>query len=287
VLWAATATALGARTAARNRDYSSPLRLAEVTFEHWPTAYSRHGLALQLLVAGRRAEALAELRQAIPGDERAHLSLGRLLFEDGQLREAREQLETFVRLRPLREEAVEARALIGRALLAEGRLDEAAEQFRQVLQMQSSYVDGYVGLAEVFLAQERPNDAVTQYRAYVAKGGRNPRVLSHLGAALVRAGRIDEAIQSFQRAIELTDAPEAHRSLAAVLMDRNDVAAAFRHAERAVALNPGDAAARDLLGITLAAQGRRDLAALQFRESLRLDPSDDMVRKRLEQVLRP
>ena len=84
---------------------------------------------------------------------------------------------------------------------------------------------------------------------------------------------------------EVPDSDVAHRILAAILMGRNEVTAAVQHAERAVALNPGDAASRDLLGVTLAAQGRPDQAALQFREAVRLDPSDDTARKHLEQVL--
>ena len=286
VLWAGTAAALGANTAARNRDYSSALRLAEVNFERWPNGYTRHWLGEELLLAGRREEAKVHLHEAARVDARAHFTLGRALFEDGRLREAREELEAFVRLMPARVEAVEARGLIGRALLAEGRLDEAAEQFQLVLQMNPSFFDAHVGLAEVLTAQARYDEAAARYRAYFASGGTNPGAWTHLGIALARAGRTDEAIQALRRAVEeVPDADVAHRSLAAMLMERNEVTAAVQHAERAVALNPGDAASRDLLGVTLAAQGRPDQAALQFREAVRLDPSDDTARKHLEQVL--
>ena len=286
VLWIGTAAALGASTAARNRDYSSALRLAEVTFERWPNAYTRHWLAEELLLAGRREEATAHLREATRTDVRAHFTLGRVLFEDGRLREAREQLEAFVRLMPLRVEAVAARAMIGRVLLIEGRLDEASEQLRMVLQMNPSFVEAHLGLADVFNAQERYGDAATRFRAYLASGGTNPDAWAQLGVALARDGRSDEAIQALRRAIEqVPDAQAAHRSLAALLLARKDVTGALQHAERAVALKPGDATARDLLGVTLAAQGRVDLAALQFREALRLDPADDTARMHLEQVL--
>ena len=287
LLWAATAAALGATTAARNREYSSGLVLASVTFERWPTAYSRHWLAEELLIAGRREEAIVQLRRAIDGDARAHFTLGRVLFEDGHFREALEQLQTFVRLEPLRMEAVEARAMMGRALIAEGRLDQAAEQFRRVLQMQPSFFDAHLGLAEVLSAQQRYGEAATRYRAYFTSGGTNPGAWMPYGIALARAGRTDEAIQVLRRAIEqFPNAPEAHRSLAAMLMTRQDVASAAQHAQRAVALDPGDSAAHDLLGVTLAAQGRLEQAAFQFREALRLDATNDTARDHLEQVLR-
>jgi tetratricopeptide (TPR) repeat protein len=286
VLWAAAAAALGTATALRNRDYAVPLRLAQLTFERWPTGYTRHGLAEELLAVGRRADALAYLNEAIRDDPRAHFTLGRLLFEDGRLGEARVQLETFVTLRPQLEEAVAARFMIGRALLVEGRLDAAAGQFRQVLEMRPSFFDGHLGLAEVLLEQQRHGEAVTQLLSYFAKGGAHPGVWTMLGAALAHDGRGDEAIRAFRRAIELDPrAPDPHRNLAAVLLDRRDIPAAVQHAERAVSLAPGDAAARDLLGIAFAAQGRPDLAAQQFREALRLDPTNATAREHLEQVL--
>jgi tetratricopeptide (TPR) repeat protein len=287
VLWALAAAALGARTFARNRDYSSPLRLAQITFERWPTGHTRNGLAEELLAAGRRDEAVAHLREAIRDNPRAHFTYGRVLFEDGHLRDAREQLEAFVGQRPLAIEAVEARFMIGRSLFSEGRLGDATGQFQQVVQMQPSFFDAYLGLAEVFAAQERYGDAVTQYVAYFARGGASPGVWTHLGIALARAGRPDEAIQTFQRAIERDPrAPDPHRNLAAMLMERGDVAAAVLHAERAVMLSPGDAASRDLLGVALATQGRMDEAAHQFREALRLDPSDATARQRLKEISR-
>lgn len=286
VLWAAVAAAFGAGTIARNRDYSSALGLAQVTFDRWPTAYTRHGLATELLVAGRREEAISHLREAIGEDPRALFTLGETLFADGHQREARELLEEFVRLRPLLVEAVDAKLMIGRVLFSEGRLDEAAGQFRQAVEMRPAAFEGHLGLADVLAARGDHEEAITEFRAYFAKGGANHTVLRHFATALARTGRVDEAIQTFRRVIELDPGAQApHRSLAALLLDRGDVATAVSHAERAVALNPSDASAHDLLGIALAAQGRPDLAARQFREALRLDPSDQVVREHLDQVL--
>jgi tetratricopeptide (TPR) repeat protein len=286
VLWTATAGALGAGTIVRNRDYWSALRLAEVTFERRPNAYTHYWLGEELLLAGRRDAAMAHLRQAIREDARAHFTLGRTLFQDGHFGEAREQLETFVRLQPFRVEAVEARAIIARVLLTEGRLEEASEQLWMVLQMNPSFLDAHLGLAEVFNAQKRYGDAATRFRAYLAGGGTKPDVWTQLGVALARDGRNDEAVQALRRATErLPDAHVAHRSLAAILLERKDLTAALHHAERAVALKPGDAMSRELLGIALAAQGRSELAVQQFREALRLDPGNDTAREQLGQML--
>ena len=138
----------------------------------------------------------------------------------------------------------------------------------------------------MFLAQERYGDAAMRFRAYLAGGGTNPRVWTQLGVALARDGRNDEAIQALRRAIErVPDAHAAHRSLAAILLARDDVTTALHHAERAVTLNPDDVMSRELLGITLAAHGRPALAAQQFREALRLDPGNVTAREHLAQML--
>ena len=136
------------------------------------------------------------------------------------------------------------------------------------------------------MPRQRYGEAATRFRAYLARGGTNPDAWTQLGVALARDGRSDEAIQALRRAIE--QVPDAHDGSP---QSRRDTAGAegrdraVQHAERAVALKPGDATSRDLLGVTLAAQGRVDLAALQFREALRLDPCDDTARMHLEQVL--
>jgi tetratricopeptide (TPR) repeat protein len=285
-LWAAVAAALGAGTLARNRDYSSALQLARTNFERRPTGYTRHGLATELLHAGRREEAIVHLREAIRDDPRAHFTLGRALFEDGHHREAREQLEEFVRLRPLLIEAVEATALIGHALVADGQPDAAAERFRQVVRMQPSYVGAHLALGDILLAQQRFDEAIAAYGAYFAQGGTGDGPWINLGIAFQGTGRIDDAMQAFRRAIELNpQSGDAHRSLAAMLLSQGDAGAAVQHASRAVALRPGHARSRDLLGLVLAAQHRLDEAAGQFREALRLDPADANAQEHLRQVL--
>jgi tetratricopeptide (TPR) repeat protein len=287
-LWAGAAALLAAGTIGRNRDYSSALRLAQTSFERRPSGYTRHGLAVELIHAGRRDEARGLLREAIRDDPRAHYTYGMLLFDDGRLREAREQLEEFLRLRPLLVEAVAARATIGRTLVAEGRLDAAADEFQQVLRMQPSYADAHLGLGNIQLAQQRFDEAVVEFRRYFAKGGRSEEAWNRFGIALWRTGRPDLAAQAFRRAIDVNpQSGDAHRNLAAMLLERQESdREALRYARRAVELLPADPLSHDLLGVALGAQGRLDEAIDHFRESLRINPSDAEAQEHLGQALR-
>ena len=285
-LWAAAATALAAGTRDRNQDYSSPLQLARIDFERWPVAYTRHALGDELLEAGERDEALLYLREAARDDPRAHFTYGKALFQAGRLPEARQELEEFVRKRPDLVEAGDAKAMIGHTLIAEGKLDAAGQQFQQVLQIRPDLFDAHLGLAEVRRAQQRYEEAIVEYRAYLVRGGTDARVWNQFGTVLAQTGRLDAANRAFQRAIELDPKlGDAHRNLASVLMTQGNTELAIHFAGRAVALSPGDALSRDLLGVALIAARRRDEAIQQFREALRIDPSDADVQEHLRNAL--
>ena len=287
-LWAAATASLTAGTIARNRDYASALRLAQVTFERRPNGQSRHNLANELLKTGRRDEATAHLREAIRDDPRAHFSLGAVLFEDGHLHEARGQLEEFVRQRPMREEAIDAKLMIGRTLLEHGQLQAAADQFRQALTMRPSFVAARLALGDALVGQGRFDEAIVEYRTYFAQGGGTSGAWINLGIAVARTGQLDSGIQALRRAVEIDPRNGlAHRHLAAMLLESGDVRhEALAHARRAVELRPADPMSHDLLGLALGAQNQVDEAIDQFREAVRLSPSDPEARKHLDQALR-
>src|SRR5262249_7085950 len=78
-----TSMAPGATTVARIREYVSSLSLARTVVERYPTSVAHHMVGAELSKLGRHEEAVAELRQALPGAPRAHYSLGVDLFNQG------------------------------------------------------------------------------------------------------------------------------------------------------------------------------------------------------------
>jgi tetratricopeptide (TPR) repeat protein len=281
---------LAAGTFVRNREYQSALVLARTSVERYPTSVGHHVLATELIVAGDREQARAELRAALPGAPRAHYTLGVELLEDGQAEAARIELEAFLREQPMLLEAVSARQLLGRALARQNRWAEAIEEYRRALTMNPSSemrIATQASLGEALYRVERFGEAAAVYSEYVKARPDDVNALNFLGISLLALDRQDEAIGVFTRAITVDPENGAtHRNLANALFDRGDVDGAARHAAEATRLRIDDPAAWDLLGRVSAIQGNLEAARVDFAHALRIDPASSEAQEHLRAVER-
>jgi Flp pilus assembly protein TadD len=79
----------------------------------------------------------------------------------------------------------------------------------------------------------------------VAKRPHNTRALTNLGVALVRAGRMEEAVPHLERAVGLNPRQaDAHFNLAMIRAEQRRWAEAEEHLRRVVELEPGNERAR-------------------------------------------
>jgi tetratricopeptide (TPR) repeat protein len=242
VVIAAASIALGTVTAARNREYESPLTLARTIVERRPTGVAHHMVAEELIHAGRHDDALVHLREAIArGNSRAGYLLAQVLASQGKHEETIEQLEAFLRtyrppsrlvpqwLEPPLSEVIPARFLLGRALGLRGEWSRAAEQARLVLDAVPGHIGARGLLGDAMFAQEQWSDAAAQYREYLKRQPTDTRVLMNYGVAQVAGEQFDEAIAAFGRAAELDPAnPRPKQLLALAREDRARIAAAGR-----------------------------------------------------------
>lgn len=284
------AVPLALATAARNRQYRSSLVLAEADVARYPTSFAHHALAVDLLAAGRREEAMAHLRQAVPGAPRAHFTLAVELFRQDQFDEAIREFRAFLDAEPNVDEAPSARELLGRALVNRGRWQEAIDEYRLAVTMYPSpaqRAEVHRLWADALFAQRAFEEAVVHYRAFLEVRPADVGALTNAAIALGATNRLDEAMTAFTRAVELE--PEngaARRNLANALFERGLFDQAVVQGREAVALRPADPAAHDVLGRGLAVQGRVAEAIAEFEEALRLDPAAPDVREHLLEVRR-
>jgi len=249
--------ALGGLTFARNREYQDPLVLAERTLERWPTPVAHHMVGQQLLEAGRTAESIQHLREAVDGAPRAHFTLGVQLYESGQFDEAAEHLQRFIEREPLLLEVPEAHALRGSIFAQREQWIDAAAELRQAVAKDPRHIRAWRALADVSFKTENVVDAARAYQTYLQMQPSDGDAWTNLGISLAAAQRLGDAVTAFERAVAIgPENGEAYRNLATVLLDVGRFAEAEAAARRAVALRPSDAVVHDLLAQSLVRQGR-------------------------------
>lgn len=120
-------------------------------------------------------------------------------------------------------------------------------------------------------------DPITLWRDTLAKQPDNSRAHDNFGNALDGAGRLDEAAQQYQEALQLMSDREGgrtHYNLGVVLYKQGKFDQAIREYEEALKWEPSYAAARTNLAAALAAAGRGAEAQQLQEESLRNNSGD-------------
>ncbi len=109
--------------------------------------------------------------------------------------------------------------------------------------------------------------------------------LTNLGRQEEDAGRIDAALELYERAVAVDpDNASGRSNLGALLAERGRVADAVPHLSAAVRIRPDDPDARFNLGMALLDLGRPDEAAAELQAAADLAPGDLAIRARLEAV---
>ncbi|UPY36153.1 tetratricopeptide repeat protein [Sediminicoccus sp. KRV36] len=110
--------------------------------------------------------------------------------------------------------------------------------------------------------------------------------LLHRGIARHRAGRLDEAVSLYRRALRLAPGhPDAENLLGVAARQRGDLPAALAHAARAVAAAPDSALFLANQGAALAEAGRLAEAIAALRGAIQRNPADAMSLRNLGQAL--
>ena len=209
------------------------------------------GAGRLLLSEGRYRDALARFQAVITSGLDAPPSLGRTRTAqaEAKLGAARAMIEL--------EMASEARAILlelqaqqsddSDVVLYLGKVAEAAEDpagaeqaYRDAIRIADDRFEGYLALAELFFSQRRPADA-------------------------------SEVLAQAREAVP--ESSEMRRALGRMELARNELAAAVREYEAAIALDRSDLAARFGLGVALRRSGQLDRAETEFARLTARDPS--------------
>ena len=201
---------------------------------------------------GRLSESEANYRVALtlapshsPGYEAIiHNSLGMVLDREEKHDDARAQFGEAVRLSP---GFAEGQINLANALAASGARAEAIPHFQAAIGLEPQLTEPRVGLGAVFLQEMRPAEAAVQYRDALKLDPALAEAHNGLGAALAMQSEDAAAMNEYQEALRLKPLPSAHLNVALLLIKQGDAAAARRHLETALSIDPAYEPARQAL----------------------------------------
>ena len=179
---------------------------------------------------------------------------------------------------------------LGAALEGAGQIDQARERYRGAIslagQADSGGCDARFDLARLGVRHAEYAEAEKEFRSLLAACPEDAETRSGLGAALLGAGRTDEAVHEFQKALEL-DATDftALYNLGAIAADAGDSQQAVKQLEAALRSWPASPDAHEKLATAYAQLGKLSDALVQLRTAASLAPDDAKIHSSLSQVL--
>jgi Flp pilus assembly protein TadD len=238
-------------------------------------------------------------------DASLRLQLGRALHGAGRLRSAEVMLRAATRLDPSRGDIwIE----LGEVLQRRGRSEAADEAFGQAMQVGACDVDVHVRLGQICMARERWTDAAAAYARAIGLGVQPERSDLHLGLgqALLRLGRLPEAMTHFQDALAIDptnvracrgvvllierlgradEAGDAWRALGSALSRREQYEQAVPAFLESLTRQPHGLSALIELGGVYVRLARLDEARRCFQSALALDAGHPRAELGLSQVM--
>ncbi len=238
---------------------------------------SHYALGEMALAAGRFDEAVDELGRAVtldPRDLRARTVLAMAERLAGKTDVARRHIESVVAEVPLDYLALSERAKIAAATGDRKTADATLAELSRLLAREP---DSVLELAFDYVSAGRPPEAIEALEAATARAGSGrvyPMISYTLGYLYERGGDRARATASYSKAAAADTALLfPHR------VEEIDVLRAAR------AVNPNDGHAAYALGNVLAARLRGEEALAEWRDAVRLDPSNVVARRNVGRAL--
>ncbi len=175
----------------------------------------------------------------------AHNGLGLALLRQGRTSEAKDEFRRATRYDPLLTSAHNNLAAI---LQQEGDFGGAEVQYSASLKVDSTDVFALRGLADIALAQEDFNRAEIYYRAAYENGAADAPTLTRWASALLRQGKIGEALKVNSVLLELQpNNARAHHNQARIYIACDSLEQAIRELETVLRLDPQNTKAEQQL----------------------------------------
>ncbi|PWU14521.1 MAG: hypothetical protein C5B50_17090 [Verrucomicrobia bacterium] len=154
----------------------------------------------------------------------AYNNLGRILFQRGELAEAKADFESALRANP---QSVNAHYNLANVLRQEGRPGEALQQYRTALEIYPGHRDAHINLGMMLAEQGNLDEAIAQYETAIALPpdyNFDPMAVADahydLAVALLKKQRTPQAVEHLQAALQIAPNHPAGRLLERLSRER-------------------------------------------------------------------
>lgn len=174
--------------------------------------------------------------------------------------------------------------------LQQRKYQDAEDSFRKLVEAEPAASRGLLGLAEVWAAQQKADDALKLLQGEAVKFPARPELHYGIGSLALRTGKYDLAIAEFQLVLDRMDpnsknAAEIYLRLGEAYRVKGDVDFALKVLQQAQTLQPENLAILNSLAFSLESSGQRQSAADQYRKILELDPKNGLALNNLAYIL--
>jgi tetratricopeptide (TPR) repeat protein len=179
---------------------------------------------------------------------------------------------------------------LGMNRLSLGKYQEAEDTFRRVAEMEPGNSRGTIGIAQVYLAQKRQDEALRVLQEASEKAPTRPELHYVIGNVAVLLTKYDLAIAEFQRVLDATDknskpAADLYFRLGEAYRRKGDLDFSISMFEQAQKLLPENAAITNALAFVLDAAGHKPAAEAQYRKLVEADPQNALAMNNLAFLL--
>jgi tetratricopeptide (TPR) repeat protein len=218
----------------------------------------------------RHAESLAHLKELLIPEQKDPRVLQLFGLNLVQLKRESDALDFFLAAAKLAPADVTAQYYVGMCELTLTRYSDAERILRTVVEKEPLRVEAWTMLGLTIEQQARPQEAIETYqRAIQTAQQRNQPALEprlYLGRYLLSLGRFEESVPPLEAAVdEAPEHAEARRLLARAFADTGKPERAIHQLEKALALEPDYRAARYNLARLYQRVGRAEDAARELR----------------------
>jgi tetratricopeptide (TPR) repeat protein len=220
-----------------------------------PAAEERLGHVLAMRGNYADAEKAYESSLAIAPDYSPALSsLAEILSKEGKAKQATARIDRQITTQPKSFQLYVAKAEF---CIAQKDWDCAEHSYQQTLALNSYYINGYLALAHIYAATNRPQSMIQEYEAARARFPEYLPTYILLAQVYEYVGNIDRARQTYQDALKVD--PNSYQlmsNLARLYADHGgSLTDALELAQKAKAAQPDDPSVNDTLGWIYYKQG--------------------------------